>query len=73
MSSSAQQTKLVQPAAKTQGDVTISISNLSKTYPIPFRRLRAFFRPPGKQPVEALRNVSFKVYSGQLLGLAFRQ
>jgi len=33
----------------------ISVRNLSKTYPVPFRRLRAFFRRPVKDPVEALR------------------
>ena len=35
----------------------ISVCNLSKTYPVPFRRLRAFFRRPVKDPVEALRRV----------------
>ena len=50
----------------------ISIRNLSKTYPIPFRRVRAFFRRPAKEPVEALRNISFEVQTGDIFGLIGR-
>jgi len=50
----------------------ISIRNLSKTYPSPFRRLRAFFRRPVKEPVEALREVTFDVHSGEIFGLIGR-
>jgi ABC-2 type transport system ATP-binding protein len=50
----------------------ISIRDLSKTYPVPFRRLRAFFRRPLKEPVEALRDVSFEVETGEIFGLIGR-
>lgn len=53
-------------------DLAISIRNLSKTYPVPFRRLRAFFRRPVKDPVEALRDVSFDVNTGEIFGLIGR-
>ena len=50
----------------------ISVRNLSKTYPVPFRRLRSFFRRPVKDPVEALRDVTFKVETGEIFGLIGR-
>ena len=53
-------------------ELAISINNLSKTYPVPFRRLRAFFRRPVKEPVEALREVTFDVRSGEIFGLIGR-
>jgi ABC-2 type transport system ATP-binding protein len=53
-------------------DLALSIRNLSKTYPVPFRRLRAFFRRPVKDPVEALRDVSFDVNTGEIFGVIGR-
>jgi ABC-2 type transport system ATP-binding protein len=50
----------------------ISVCNLSKTYSVPFRRLRALFRRPVKDPVEALRDVSFEVETGEIFGLIGR-
>jgi ABC-2 type transport system ATP-binding protein len=50
----------------------ISIRNLSKTYPAPFPRVRKFFRRPVKEPVEALREVTFDVQSGEIFGLIGR-
>jgi len=50
----------------------ISIRNLSKTYPVGFPRVRAFFRRPVKEPVEALREVSFTVDTGEIFGLIGR-
>src|ERR1700752_4179340 len=50
----------------------ISIRNLSKTYPSPFPRVRKFFRRPVKEPVEALREVTFDVRSGEIFGLIGR-
>ena len=76
MSSSALQDELNSPsrpiAKALQRVVTISISSLSKTYPVSFPRLRALFRRPVKSPVEALRDVSFEVYSGEIFGLIGR-
>jgi ABC-2 type transport system ATP-binding protein len=53
-------------------ELAISIHNLSKTYPTPLRRLRALFRRPVKDPVEALRDVSFDVETGEIFGLIGR-
>ena len=53
-------------------DLAISIQNLSKTYPVSFPRVRAFFRRPAKEPVEALRDVSFDVQTGEIFGLIGR-
>src|SRR5438132_11577943 len=51
------------------GPVAVSIDRVSKTYPVPFLRLKKFFRRRFKPPVEALRDVSFNVREGEIFGL----
>src|SRR6266498_967543 len=53
----------------SQLPVAVSIDRVSKTYPVPFLRLKKFFRRKFKPPVEALRDVSFKVREGEIFGL----
>ncbi|HEX8288115.1 MAG TPA: ABC transporter ATP-binding protein [Pyrinomonadaceae bacterium] len=50
----------------------ISIKDLSKTYPPSFPRLKNFFRLPVKSPVEALKNVSLEIETGEIFGLIGR-
>src|SRR4030095_4550072 len=65
-------------AAKTFGQsspvhpLAISIKHLSKTYPVQFARLKTLLRRTFKPPVEALRDVSFEVGTGQIFGLIGR-
>jgi ABC-2 type transport system ATP-binding protein len=47
----------------------VSIQNLSKTYPVSFARLKRLLRRKTKPPVEALRDISFEVYEGEIFGL----
>ena len=49
--------------------VAVSIDHLSKTYPVPFLRLKKFFRRKFKPPAEALRDVSFQIREGEIFGL----
>lgn len=50
----------------------ISISDLSKTYPPSFPRLKKLLRMEVKPAVEALRNVSFQIGDGEIFGLIGR-
>ena len=52
--------------------IAISINHLSKTYPVPFARLKTLLKRRFKPPVEALRDVSFEVETGQIFGLIGR-
>ncbi len=54
---------------KEKSVFAVSISNLSKTYPTQFERLKRFFRRPVKPPVEALSDVSFDIHEGEIFGL----
>lgn len=62
----------VNQAVTGEPNSAISIKNLSKTYPVPFVRLKAFLRRKSKAPVEALRDVSFEVRRGEIFGLIGR-
>lgn len=58
---------------KTNGDdVAVAVENLSKTYPIPFARLRRVVLRKDEQPTEALRGVSFQIKRGEIFGLIGR-
>jgi ABC-2 type transport system ATP-binding protein len=60
------------PTRPVDNDVAVSLVELSKTYPVPFLRLKQFFGRKGKPPVEALRRVSFDVKRGEIFGLIGR-
>ncbi|MDQ3665268.1 MAG: ABC transporter ATP-binding protein [Acidobacteriota bacterium] len=60
------------PTPSGGGEWAISISHLSKTYPVPFARLKTFLRRRTKAPVEALHDVSFDVHRGEIFGLIGR-
>ncbi len=49
--------------------VAVSVDGVSKTYPVPFLRVKKFLRRKFKPPVEALRSVSFNVHEGEIFGL----
>jgi ABC-2 type transport system ATP-binding protein len=49
--------------------VVVSVDRISKTYPVPFLRLKKLFRRKFKPPVDALRDVSFQVHEGEIFGL----
>lgn len=51
---------------------SISIQNLSKTYPPSFPRLKKTFGISAKPPVEALKNVSLEIDEGEIFGLIGR-
>ena len=46
--------------------------DLSKTYPVPFARLKKFFRRKSGLPTEALRDVSLEIREGEIFGLIGR-
>jgi ABC-2 type transport system ATP-binding protein len=54
---------------REEAKAAISIDRLSKTYPVPFLRLKKFLRRKFKPPVEALRDVSFEIREGEIFGL----
>lgn len=58
--------------AALRNKFAISVEHLSKTYPVAFIRLKRFFKRNIKPPVEALRDVSLSVKSGEIFGLIGR-
>ncbi|HLA11975.1 MAG TPA: ABC transporter ATP-binding protein [Pyrinomonadaceae bacterium] len=50
----------------------VIVEGVVKTYPVPFLRLKKFFRRNSKPPVEALRGVSLTVKRGEIFGLIGR-
>jgi len=48
---------------------SISVSNVAKTYPISFQRVRQAIQRKCLHPVEALSGVSFEVRQGEIFGL----
>jgi len=55
--------------ADANGNVAVAIDHISKTYPVPFLRLKKLLRRKFKPPVEALRDVTFNVHNGEIFGL----
>jgi ABC-2 type transport system ATP-binding protein len=50
-------------------NAAITVDGLSKTYPVPFLRLKQLLRKKFKPPVEALRHVSFTINEAEIFGL----
>ena len=70
---SAAQSQNLSPSYKERNSgVAIRVSDLSKTYPVSFARIRALFRRTSKTPVEALSHVSLSINSGEVFGLIGR-
>jgi ABC-2 type transport system ATP-binding protein len=62
------QTNRINPASDIES-IAVAVDRVSKTYPVPFLRLKKFLRRKFKPPVEALRVVSFNIRAGEIFGL----
>lgn len=69
-------TQTMETASRAMQDAScraaIVVEELRKTYPVPLARLRRLLRRPSREPVEALRGVSFTVAEGEIFGLIGR-
>jgi len=52
-----------------QSRAALTVDHISKTYPVPFLKLKKTFGRKFKPPVEAVRDVSFEVSEGEIFGL----
>src|ERR1044072_109975 len=50
-------------------DPALLVDHISKTYPVPFLRLKKMFGRKFKPPVEAAKDVCFEVGEGEIFGL----
>ena len=62
------QTNRINPASNIKA-IAVAVDRVSKTYPVPFLRVKKFLRRKFKPPVEALRVVSFNIRVGEIFGL----
>jgi ABC-2 type transport system ATP-binding protein len=56
-------------SAEPERPLAVSVSRISKTYPVPFLRLKKFLGRRFKPPVEALCDISFDIREGEIFGL----
>jgi ABC-2 type transport system ATP-binding protein len=57
------------PRAVAETASIVSVERLTKSYPIPFRRVRQAIQRKCLHPVEALRDVSFDIREGEIFGI----
>jgi len=55
--------------SSANGKIAVAVDHISKTYPVPFLRLKKALRRKFKPPVEAVHDVSFDVHEGEIFGL----
>ncbi len=62
------QTNRINPESDIEA-IAVAVDRVSKTYPVPFLRVKKFLHRKFKPPVEALRDVSFNIRAGEIFGL----
>lgn len=55
--------------SSANGKIAVAVDHISKTYPVPFLRLKKALQRKFKPPVEAVHDVSFDVHEGEIFGL----